>query len=183
MTPQNMAVMLARNNEGSETSSILFYNHIVMYCKINISTIKLTSSLMPPLPSLQIGQHMARYPSTRFITTDECDADIRYKEFHLHVKPEDVVIISSPVGMPGRALRHAFVEKAIANSSDLEKRCLASCMHVCQCRDEQKHYCIVQVLDKAARGDVENGLVFSGSNAGRAQKIVPVAELMAELVA
>lgn len=120
---------------------------------------------------------------TRFITTDECDADIRYKEFHLHAKPEDVVIISSPVGMPGRALRNAFVEKAIANSPDLEKRCLASCLHVCKCRDEQKTYCIVQVLDKAARGDVENGLVFSGSNAGRAQKILPVAELMAELVA
>ncbi|MGB8699082.1 MAG: nitronate monooxygenase, partial [Thermosynechococcaceae cyanobacterium] len=51
---------------------------------------------------------------TRFITTDECDADIRYKEFHLQAKPEDVVIISSPVGMPGRALRNAFVEKAIA---------------------------------------------------------------------
>jgi nitronate monooxygenase len=120
---------------------------------------------------------------TRFITTDECDADIRYKEFHLHAKPDDVVIISSPVGMPGRALRNTFVEKAIANSSDLEKRCLASCMHVCQCRDEQKHYCIVQVLDKAARGDIENGLIFSGSNAGRAKRIMPVAELMAELVA
>lgn len=120
---------------------------------------------------------------TRFITTDECDADIRYKEFHLHATPEDVVIISSPVGMPGRALRNAFAEKAIANSPDLEKRCLASCLHNCKCRDEGKYYCIVQVLDKAARGDVENGLIFSGSNAGRVQQIVPVAELMAELVA
>ena len=118
---------------------------------------------------------------TRFIMTDECDADIRYKEFHLNAKPEDVVIIASPVGMPGRALRNAFVEKAIANSPDLEKRCLASCLHVCKCRDEQKHYCIVQVLDKAARGDIENGLVFSGSNAGRAKRILSVTELMAEL--
>ena len=120
---------------------------------------------------------------TRFITTHECDADIRYKEFHLQAKPEDVVIISSPVGLPGRALRNAFVDKAIADSPDLNKRCLASCLHHCQCRDEQKYYCIIQVLDKAARGDIENGLIFSGSNAGRANKIVPVAELMAELVA
>ncbi|CAN1208671.1 Nitronate monooxygenase domain-containing protein [Tumidithrix helvetica PCC 7403] len=120
---------------------------------------------------------------TRFITTDECDADIRYKEFHLHARPEDVVIISSPVGLPGRALRNTFVDKAIAGSPDLEKRCLASCLHACKCRDEQKYYCIVQALDKAARGDIENGLIFSGSNAGRAQRIVPVAELMAELVA
>jgi len=119
---------------------------------------------------------------TRFITTDECDADIRYKEFHLQAKPEDVVIISSPVGMPGRALRNAFVEKVIADSPDLEKRCFTSCLHTCKCRDEQKYYCIIQVLDKAARGDIENGLVFSGSNAGRAKRMMPVAELMAELV-
>ncbi|MFN5138272.1 MAG: nitronate monooxygenase, partial [Pseudanabaena sp.] len=46
-----------------------------------------------------------------------------------------------------------------------------------------KYYCIIKVLDKAARGDIENGLVFSGSNAGRAERIIPVAELMAELVA
>jgi nitronate monooxygenase len=120
---------------------------------------------------------------TRFITTDECDADIRYKEFHLHAKPEDVVVISSPVGLPGRALRNAFVDKAIAGSPDLEKRCLLNCLHACKCRDEKQYFCIVQALDKAARGDVENGLIFSGSNAGRAQRIGPVAELMAELVA
>ncbi|MGE5655972.1 MAG: NAD(P)H-dependent flavin oxidoreductase [Actinomycetota bacterium] len=120
---------------------------------------------------------------TRFITTDECDADIRYKEFHLHAQPEDVVIISSPVGMPGRALRNAFVEKVSAGVSDLEKRCLFNCLHTCKCRDEQQYFCIIQVLDKAARGDIENGLVFSGSNAGRADRMMPVAELMAELIA
>ncbi len=119
---------------------------------------------------------------TRFITTDECDADIRYKEFHLNAQPDDVVILSSPVGMPGRALRNAFVEKAIAGSPDLEKRCLFNCLHACKCRDEQQSFCIVQALDKAARGDIENGLVFSGSNAGRAKRMMPVAELMAELV-
>lgn len=120
---------------------------------------------------------------TRFITTDECDADIRYKEFHLQARSEDVVIVPSPVGMPGRALHNAFVDQAIAGSPDLEKRCLLNCLHACKCRDEQQYFCIVQALDKAARGDVEHGLVFSGSNAGRADRILPVAELMAELVA
>jgi nitronate monooxygenase len=119
---------------------------------------------------------------TRFITTDECDADIRYKEFHLHARPEDVVIISSPVGMPGRALRNAFVEKVMSGATDIERRCLLNCLHTCKCRDEQQAYCIVQALDKAARGDIENGLVFSGSHAGWAKRILPVAELMAELV-
>lgn len=119
---------------------------------------------------------------TRFITTDECDANIRYKEFHLRARPEDVVIVPSPVGLPGRALRNAFVEKVLVDSPDLEKRCLFNCLHACKCREEQQYFCIVQVLDKAARGDIENGLVFSGSNAGRAERIVSVAELMAELV-
>lgn len=120
---------------------------------------------------------------TRFITTDECDADIRYKEFHLHARPDDVVLIPSPVGMPGRALHNAFVEKVMANSPDLGKQCLFNCLHACKCRDEQQSFCIIQVLDKAARGDIENGLVFSGSNAGRAERMMPVVELMAELVA
>lgn len=119
---------------------------------------------------------------TRFIMTDECDADVRYKEFHLHAQAEDVMIIPSPVGMPGRALRNAFTEKAIAGSPDLEKRCLLNCLHACKCRDEHQYFCIVQALNKAAQGDIENGLVFSGSNAGRTKRIIPVSELMAELV-
>lgn len=120
---------------------------------------------------------------TRFITTHECDADLRYKEFHLHAHPEDVVIVPSPVGMPGRALKNAFAAKAVANSPDLEKRCIASCLQVCKCRDRQETYCIIQALDRAARGDVENGLIFAGSNAGRAEKMMSVAQLIEELIA
>ncbi|MBE9224957.1 nitronate monooxygenase [Phormidium sp. LEGE 05292] len=119
---------------------------------------------------------------TRFITTDECDADIRYKEFHLHAQPEDVVVVKSPVGLPGRALLNPFVEKAMSDSAPSEKGCKLNCLQVCRFREAGELYCIVQALDKAARGDVENGLVFSGSNAGRAERIIPVAELMAELV-
>ena len=120
---------------------------------------------------------------TRFITTEECDADRRYKEFHLNAKPDDVTIVPSPVGMPGRVLRNPFVEKVLAGSPELKTRCLANCLSVCKYRDTQQSYCIVQALDKAARGDVDNGLIFAGSNAGRADRMVTVAELMAELTA
>jgi nitronate monooxygenase len=119
---------------------------------------------------------------TRFITTDECDADIKYKEFHRDANPEDVVIVPSPVGLPGRALNNSFAQKARNDSQDLDKRCFGSCLQVCSCRDRREKYCIARALDKAARGDVENGLIFAGSNAGRANQIIPVAELMAELV-
>lgn len=118
---------------------------------------------------------------TRFITTDECDADIRYKEFHLRANAEDVAIVPSPIGIPGRAIRNQFAEKAIANSSDLERRCVANCLQSCLCRDRKETYCLIQALDRAATGDVENGLIFSSANAGRADRIIPVAELMAEL--
>ena len=119
---------------------------------------------------------------TRFITTDECDADAAYKLFHLQASSEDIVVAPSPVGMPGRVLNNSFAEKAIACDPDLEKRCIANCLESCKCRDLKETYCIIQALDKAARGDVENGLIFAGSNAGRAEKIIPVAELMQELI-
>ena len=119
---------------------------------------------------------------TRFITTDECDADRRYKDVHLNAKPEDVVIVSSPVGLPGRALRNPFVEKVLAEKTPAPQEfCLANCLQVCQFRDTRETYCILRALDRASQGDVETGLIFAGSNAGRAQRMMPVADLMAEL--
>ncbi len=118
---------------------------------------------------------------TRFITTDECDADPRLKEFHLQASREDLVIVPSPVGMLGRVIHNPFAQKVIAGDHDLEKRCIANCLESCQCRDHKQTYCLIQALDKAAHGDVENGLIFAGSSAGRAEKILSVAELMQEL--
>lgn len=119
---------------------------------------------------------------TRFITTHECDADPRYKAAHLQATPDDVVIVPSPVGLPGRALRNPFVEKVLADSPDIEKRCLYHCLQSCKCREKQEAYCIIQALDRAARGDVENGLIFAGSNAGASDRLRSVAEVMTELV-
>lgn len=119
---------------------------------------------------------------TRFITTEECDADRRYKDFHLQSRPEDVVIVPSPVGKPARALRNAFAETAIAGSPNLKRRCIANCLESCLCRDQRQTYCMLQALSNAASGDIENGLIFSGASVGRAEQILPVAEVMADLV-
>lgn len=124
---------------------------------------------------------------TRFITTEECDADLRYKEYHLGASPEDLVTVPSPVGKPSRALKNAFAEKAITDSSLLERRCIANCLESCLCRDSRKTYCLLQALSKAACGDIENGLIFSGANLGsrntKGDRIISVSELMAELTA
>ncbi|MBD2253570.1 NAD(P)H-dependent flavin oxidoreductase [Nostoc parmelioides] len=118
---------------------------------------------------------------TRFVTTVECDADQRYKDYHLQAQPEDIVTVPSPVGKPSRALHNLFTEQVMSNSSNLEKRCIANCLETCLCRDQGKTYCLLQALAQAARGDVENGLIFSGANAGYTQDIISVPELMTEL--
>ncbi|MBD2666102.1 hypothetical protein B6N60_01783 [Richelia sinica FACHB-800] len=118
---------------------------------------------------------------TRFITTEECDADERYKEFHLKATKEDIVTVPSPVGKPTRALRNQFAEQAIIGSSNLERRCIANCLESCLCRDTGKTYCILQALDQATQGNLEQGLIFSGANIGDTERIMSVSELMTEL--
>ncbi|MBD2439582.1 nitronate monooxygenase family protein [Nostoc sp. FACHB-110] len=128
---------------------------------------------------MQIGANGVQI-GTRFITTQECDADIRYKVRHLQANITDIVTVPSPVGKPSRALSNLFTEKVTANASTLERRCIANCLEVCLCRDKGKTYCLLQALSQAARGDIENGLIFSGTNIGKTEQIISVAELMAE---
>jgi len=119
---------------------------------------------------------------TRFITTDECDAHDRYKTFHLQAHPDDVTLVPSPVGLPGRALRNPFIDHVLAQGAPVKTQCV-DCLVRCQYRDHRQTYCILHALNRAADGDVENGLIFAGSNAGRSDRLRPVADLMAELVA
>jgi nitronate monooxygenase len=118
---------------------------------------------------------------TRFITTFECDAEDRYKQAHLQAKPEDVMLVPSPVGLPGRALRNSFVDRVMAGE-DMSEPCTANCLQACRCRDSRETYCIMKALNRAAAGDVDNGLIFSGAHAGRAQTLRSVEEVMRELV-
>jgi NAD(P)H-dependent flavin oxidoreductase YrpB (nitropropane dioxygenase family) len=117
---------------------------------------------------------------TRFITTAECDANWRYKDCHLKACPEDIVTVPSPVGKPSRALRNPFADQAIVGSSTLERRCIANCLEECLCRDTGKTYCLLQALAKAARGDIEHGLIFSGSSVRSTERVMSVTELMSE---
>ncbi|WP_199322633.1 nitronate monooxygenase [Calothrix anomala] len=118
---------------------------------------------------------------TRFITTEECDADRRYKEYHLNAFREDVVTVPSPVGKMTRALRNTFAQEVMDGCLSKEQRCIANCLETCLFRDTGKTYCILQALAKAANGDVENGLIFSGANVRYTEQIMSIAELMAEL--
>lgn len=114
---------------------------------------------------------------TRFVTTEECDAADAYKEAYLRAQKDDIVIVKSPVGMPGRAIRNAFLEKVAAG-----ERFMTGCRHCIKtCDPKTAPYCITRALINAATGDVDNGLLFCGSNACLAQKIERTADIMEEM--
>lgn len=116
---------------------------------------------------------------TRFVTTHECDAAQDFKESYLSCKKEDLVIISSPVGLPGRVVNNEFIKQVTAGKTKPFK-CSWNCLSSCDFR--KAPYCIAQALFNAAKGKMDEGFAFAGSNAYRATKIVSVAEVMHELV-
>ena len=116
--------------------------------------------------------------ATRFVATDECDADIKFKEAYIAAKKEDIVIMKSPVGMPGRAINNKFL-KDVAEKNKKISSCI-DCLHTCN--PKVSPYCISTALINAVTGNVDEGLIFAGSNVYRVDKIVPVKELIEELV-
>ena len=115
---------------------------------------------------------------TRFVATDECDADVRFKQAYVDCREEDIVIIESPVGLPGRAVRGPFLE-AIARGEKKLFRCPSRCLESCGAK--KARYCISEALDSARKGDLVNGFAFCGANAHRVEAIVPVKQLVAGL--
>ena len=134
------------------------------------------------------GEDMAHYMkqgaagvqiATRFIPTYECDASQAYKDVLLNASAEDVRIIHSPVGMPGRALNTPLVQKLSEGMRFPPKRC-ARCLK--GCNPAQVPYCITHALIEAVKGNVEEGLFFCGANVGRLDKMRSVRALMDELM-
>ena len=117
--------------------------------------------------------------ATRFIATHECDASLAYKERYLNVKPEDIVLIKSTVGMPGRALRSPFVERLLRGEKEKITRCLV-CLRPCD--PKVAAFCITTALTEAAKGNWEDGLFFCGSNGYRMKEIVHVKDIIDEIM-
>jgi nitronate monooxygenase len=116
--------------------------------------------------------------STRFVATYECDAAEEFKQAYIKARKEDIMIIRSPVGMPGRAIRNSFLEKSA--KKELKFVCEYQCLKPCVPKNSP--YCIADALINAAKGKLEDGFVFVGSNAYKVDKIVSVKELIDELV-
>ena len=115
--------------------------------------------------------------ASRFVLSEECDVDDKFKQAYLDAKKEDIVLTSSPVGMPGRALNTTFVRSMAEGADTTVKKCAFKCLKKCD-----HHYCISERLLNARDGMIDQGLFFSGANTYKMKEILPVAEIFRQFV-
>ncbi len=118
--------------------------------------------------------------ASRFVCTEECDASPAFKQAYLDCTPEDIGLIMSPAGLPGRALK-GNIEQVRQHDIDRAIICPSGCLKKCAYKAGQERFCIVHALDRAQRGDMETGLIFCGSNAWKADRITTVQAIFDEL--
>ena len=155
--------------------------------------LEFTRKLPKPIPVIEAGgiytgQDMLHYlnigtsgvqMATRFVCTEECDANIRFKQAYLDARAEDITLINSPVGLPGKVLRNAFVEK-IKKGHTIPFKCKYRCLRTCD--PTTAPYCIAEVLAKASEGKMDQAFAFAGSNAWRCNEIVSVKQLIQTII-
>lgn len=117
---------------------------------------------------------------SKFVTTDECDASLTFKQAYINARQGDIEIITSPVGMPGRAISGTFIEK-VKTGSEKPRQCSYHCIKTCDYT--KSPYCIIKALYNAAKGNMTKGYAFAGANAFLSKKIVSVRETIDSLKA
>lgn len=132
----------------------------------------------------EIGEMLGKYGAdgvqmaTRFVLTKECDVSDAFKEVYLNARQEDVLLIDSPVGLPGRAIRNRFLDRFHGGENVYDGECKRNCLKKCA-----HSFCIIDRLDMSRNGNVEDGLVFSGENVWKLKDIPTVRNLVDRLVA
>ncbi|MDD3653866.1 MAG: nitronate monooxygenase [Desulfotomaculaceae bacterium] len=114
--------------------------------------------------------------ATRFVLSTECAVADAFKQMYLKATADDIVLITSPVGMPGRALHNAFADKIIKKIAPKPESC-DGCLKDCS-----REYCIFQALENARIGRVDDGVVFTGQNVHKIKDILPVQKIFDNLV-
>jgi len=115
--------------------------------------------------------------ASRFVLSDECSVSREFKEEYLRAKKEDIVLVQSPVGMTGRAIRTQFVKQMEQGADVASPKCKFKCLKKCSYK-----YCISDRLMASCSGDIENGLVFCGANTYKMEEILPVKEIFRQFV-
>ena len=158
-----------------------------------VDVLQFAQQLPTPIPVIAAGgiftgEEMAHYlklgasgvqMATRFVCTEECDVDSKFKQAYLDAGSEDITLIKSPVGMPGRVINNAFVEKIKAGQT-IPFKCKYRCLRSCD--PSVAPYCIAEVLAKAAEGQLDEAFAFAGSNAWRCNEIISVKSLIQKIM-
>ncbi len=148
-----------------------------------------TGKLIPVIPAggIYTGSDIAKYikmgasgvqMATRFVATYECDASNAFKQVFVDCKKKDIIIIQSPVGMPGRAIKNRFLEN-VEKGLKQPYKCVWNCLKPC---NGKPLYCIASALYNAQKGFLKNGYAFCGANAWKIDRIMSVKELIKILV-
>ncbi|WP_028583465.1 NAD(P)H-dependent flavin oxidoreductase [Desulfogranum mediterraneum] len=115
--------------------------------------------------------------ASRFVLSEECAVADEFKQAYLGAQEEDIVLVPSPVGLPGRAVKTPFIQKMEQGEDVSAKKCEFKCLKKCSYK-----YCINDRLTAALEGDLENGLFFSGANTYKMNEILPVREIFDRFV-
>ncbi len=115
---------------------------------------------------------------SRFITTNECDVSIAFKNEFINSDENSITIIDSPVGLPGRVISNDFV-KEIQAGNQKPIKCGWKCLKKCDYKNVQ--FCVAEALFNAAKGDFTKGFAFSGINGFKATEIISVKETMEQI--
>ena len=185
--------------EGPRAGGHLGYSHQSInddtapgLAEIIVEVVELANSFTPAIPVIAAGgifdgNDIADFlklgasgvqMATRFVCTDECDAHINFKQAYLNSKAQDITIIASPVGLPGRVINSRFVEQ-IKDGTAVPFVCKYKCLRTCD--PKKAPYCIAKALANAAHGKLDESFVFAGSNAYRCTEIVSVKTLVNSL--
>lgn len=116
--------------------------------------------------------------ATRFVATYECDASDEFKNAYINAKKEDIKIIKSPVGLPGRAIYNKFIKQTENQKTKIDK--CYNCIKTCDIKETP--YCITRALISAVKGNMDKALIFCGSNVYKIKEIISVHDLMQQLV-
>lgn len=112
---------------------------------------------------------------TRFALSEECSAAPAWKAHLLNAREEDMRIIHSPVGLPGRAIHNPFTD-ALEGEGDVRPKKCDHCLKECRA-----NFCIMDRLKKAQQGNIQEGLVFSGAKYTKAKKVLSVHQIFEDI--
>ena len=156
-----------------------FADQIPMFCAGGIATGKMIAhTLLMGAAGAQLG--------TRFVMTEECKVHPKFKEVFSKANARDAVSTPQfdsrlPV-VAVRALRNKGTEEFGKLQLSLLKKLEAGEIHRQEAQEQVEKFWIGALRKAAGEGDTEMGSLMAGQSVGLVDKVVPIRELVNELL-